>query len=143
VFAVAEMLKKQKEETTEFQNMVLRGIHWLANARAQFARENELLSLMTCLETYFSPPTHRDIKATLAQGVARVLGQEQEHQAYLTQRIRDFYKARSELSHGGYKAVTSDDLVELREIVRNTTAWMIVNQDRLTDKKALLKWVRA
>jgi hypothetical protein len=52
VFELSEVLRKGKP--TDFEETLLRCIHWYANSQIQVERENELLSLITSLEVLFT-----------------------------------------------------------------------------------------
>src|SRR5262249_13023162 len=47
VLELSDLLKKEKP--TDFEELILRGVHWLASAQAQPENENALLNLVTCL----------------------------------------------------------------------------------------------
>ena len=53
--AVAAILAKPASSLSDFERVLLRGIHWFGNALPQPEPENVLLSLVTCLETFLTP----------------------------------------------------------------------------------------
>jgi hypothetical protein len=129
IFKVAEILK-QPHKVTDFEQMLLRGIHWFATSQTQFERENELLNLMTCLETIFtrSGPDfiNPSISDQVADGVARLL-------------TTDLYGMRSGVSHGGAKVILEADLKDLRNIAKELIIQMIEWKDKYTTHEKLLK----
>jgi hypothetical protein len=73
VFDLSDLIVKTTR--TEFEDVILRAVHWLASAQMQPENENALLNLVTCLETFFKAEAGTPITATIAEGVA--LGEEQ------------------------------------------------------------------
>jgi hypothetical protein len=55
VFEVSEVLRKNVRDLTQFEETLLRGIHWFSVAEVQQEAENKLLSMVTCLETFLAP----------------------------------------------------------------------------------------
>lgn len=54
VFEVSAILRKPHKKQTDFEETLLRGIHWFADAQVQPEVENRLLSLIACLETFLT-----------------------------------------------------------------------------------------
>jgi hypothetical protein len=72
---MAELLKSA--ELSEFQQAILLGVHWFADSLTQLEKENELLSLITCLESvipgkdkFDKRTTEGGIRHTIAESVA-------------------------------------------------------------------------
>jgi hypothetical protein len=70
---VARILKKKADETTPFEQIVVRAIHWFAMSQADQEPENQVLNLITCLETFFTANNQDPIVNTVAEGVAFTL----------------------------------------------------------------------
>jgi hypothetical protein len=144
IFKVAEILK-QPRKVTDFERMLLRGIHWFATSQTQFERENELLNLMTCLETIFTRSGQGIIGPSIAEqvadGVARLLTTDLKNRNAQKQRIKDLYGMRSGVSHGGAKVILEADLKYLRNIAKELIFQMIELKDKYTTHEAFLKWL--
>ncbi len=104
VFEVGEILKKEIGRT-KFENVLIRSIHWFANALTQIENGNKLLSLITSIEMFFSTRTTDRIANTVAEGTALILGSNFEERKQLKQKIKDFYDKRSRVSHEGQKEI--------------------------------------
>lgn len=141
LFDLAELLKKDYSELSEFERTIFRGIHWISLAQVQREPENELLNLITCLETFLTAEYGNPITNTIAEGVAIILESELEKRKIIKQSIKGFYKNRSQISHGGHKAILESDLAQLRTLVIDFTQKMIDSRGRFQNKKALLEWV--
>lgn len=141
VFEMAEILKKPVGEVQGFEETLLRGIHWFANAQIQVERENDLLGLMTCLETFLTSENSDKISNTVAEGVAFVLGNTLEERKNLKKQIKNFYNKRSRISHGGQKAIFDSDLEELRTLTGVFLAKMIQRKDEFKERKDLDEWI--
>lgn len=64
-----------------------------------------------------------------------------ESRRRLKKRVKELYRLRSGVSHGGYKAVLETDLRELTSIARLLTVKMIEHKDEFPTQKALLGWI--
>jgi Apea-like HEPN len=137
---VAKVL--QKSQQSDFERTLFRGIHWFAASQKQFERENELLNLMTCVETFLAPPDGRSVKNEVARGVALLLATEPEMRKVLKEKVRDLYRVRSEISHGGQQIVLEQHLVELRTIAINLIFQMIERKEEFTSQKSLISWLK-
>lgn len=141
VFTVSKVLQKRASQLTEFERTVLRGIHWFANSQIQVEKENELLSLITCLETYLTPRDASPVQTAIAEGVSIVLEAGVPKRRHLKKRIKEFYAMRSAISHGGRKAILESDLAELRLIAGGLTMRMIERIGAFTAQQDLLHWL--
>lgn len=141
VFKVAEILQKSDRSLTDFESTLLRGIHWFANSQTQFERESEFLNLVTCLETFLTPRDSDPIGTAVAEGVAIIISTDLETRKILKKKIKDFYRMRSAISHGGRKAILDTELAELRNIAGTLTMHMIHKTDELQNQQALLNWI--
>ena len=141
VFEMAKILKKPIGEMQGFEETLLRGIHWFANAQIQIERENDLLGLMTCLETFLTSENSDKISNTVAEGVAFVLGNTLEERKHLKKQIKAFYNKRSRISHGGQKAILDSDLEELRTLTGVFLAKMIQGKKEFKERKDLDEWI--
>jgi hypothetical protein len=136
---VAAILAKAAPCLSDFERVLLRGIHWFGNALPQREPENELLSLVTCLETFLTPRDGNPIGTAIAEGVALLLGNTLDERKKLKKRVKDLYGKRSSVSHGGEKAVLESDLAELREIAKRLIRRMISLSTGIQSQKELLE----
>jgi hypothetical protein len=136
---VAAILAKATPCLSDFERVLLRGIHWFGNALPQREPENELLSLVTCLETFLTPRDGNPIGTAIAEGVALLLGNTLDERKKLKKRVKDLYGKRSSVSHGGEKAVLESDLAELREIAKRLIQRMISLSTGIQSQKELLE----
>ncbi len=138
---VSAILAKPVSALSDFERVLLRGLHWFGNALPQKEPENELLSLVTCLETFLTPRDGNPIGTAIAEGVALLLGNTLDERKKLKKRVKDLYGKRSSVSHGGEKAVLESDLIELREIAKNFIQRMISLGKRIQSQKELLEMI--
>lgn len=141
VFEVSRILEKPDVKLTDFERALLRGIHWFANSQTQFGKANELLTLATCLETFMTLPGNDPVGSAIAEGVAILVAAGLEDRKRLKKKIETIYRMRSEVSHGGRKAILERDLVELRGIARKLTMSMIERKDEFPTQQSLLDWI--
>jgi hypothetical protein len=141
VFEVAKILGKPGG-VTDYEETLLRGIHWYANALTQNELENKVLSLVTCLETFLASMPGEQVSESLAEGVAVALFQSPEERKRKKKRIKELYRLRSTVSHGGSKTILNVDLDELTEIAGRFTAYMIGRLDdfRSRGRRAFPDW---
>ena len=140
IFRVAELLKQKLKEDS-FEETLLRGIRWFSNAQVQVVRENQLLNLTTCLETFLTRRGMEQITNTVAEGVAFVLSTNLVERKRMKGRILDFYNLRSRISHEGRSAVLSSELEEFKSIVGNFLKTMIQKIDTFRTNKDLADWI--
>jgi len=141
VFKVANLLKKSEKEVTSFEEVLLRSIHWFANAQVQFELENELLNLVTSLETILAGPTDNLMDA-VGFGVAFLLGANLRQRVDLIARYIDIYNKRSSTSHHGHGNADELDLIELRCIAFDIIQKAIKNMNRWKEHKHLLDKIK-
>jgi len=141
VFEVAKILTKRKEEVTSFEEALLRSIHWFAHSLSQFEIENEVLSLVTSLETLLTSGDDNLLDA-VGYGIAYILGSNVAERQDIMDRYKEIYRQRSKTSHHGYRAVDEIDLIELRYIASKVIDFAIKHLDRWQDHGQLLNWVK-
>jgi Apea-like HEPN len=140
VFEMSQVLAKPANTLTDFERNVLQGIHWFGDSRVQAERENEILSLTSCLETFFTIKGE-PIRANLAEGVAFVLAKGLADRKKLRERVKYLYGLRSTISHGGRTAILEEEAAELRLIAGNLLAVMIDARSKFASTKELLDWI--
>jgi hypothetical protein len=140
VFDIAAILKSDSA-ITEFKEILLRSIHWFADAHIQTEKENKLLSLITCLECFFSERQADKVANSIAEGVAFTLGTNFDERKDLKEKVKDFYDKRSRVSHGGKKAILDAELTELIKLVGEILAKMISAKNNYRTQKDLFDWI--
>ncbi len=143
VFKISKVLSKLNRELGDFERVVLRALHWFANYQTQEENENKLLNLITCLETFLTPRDGNPIGTFIAEAVAILIADEIENRKRLKKRVQELYRLRSEVSHGGRKAILDTDLVELENITGTLTMNMINRLDECESHKALFDWIES
>ena len=139
VFVLSDLMKKA--ELSEFEEVILRAVHWLASAQAQEQKENALLNLITCLETFLKPSDKDPITATIAEGVAILTADTLEARKRRKKRIKEFYQKRSTLTHEGDGEILLSELDELTAIARDLTINMIRRRDEFAKQQELRDWI--
>jgi hypothetical protein len=154
---MAELLKSA--ELTEFQQALLLGVHWFADSLTQLEKENELLSLITCLESVIpgkdkldKRSTEGGISHTIADGVAtayaanlpskqknrdRMLGETEKL-------VLDMYGKRSTMTHGGKIEIFERELGELSSLVGGLIDWLIqqYQSEEFLDQQTFFRWLQ-
>jgi hypothetical protein len=141
VFEVSEVLRKNVRDLTQFEETLLRGIHWFSVAEVQQEAENKLLSLVTCLETFLAPRDGSPIRTAISEGVAMIVSEGLENRRQIKRKVMELYKQRSGVSHGGRKAVLESDLQQLKVIARTLITKLIKRKDEFSTQKELLDWL--
>jgi hypothetical protein len=139
VFDLSDLIVKPAR--TEFEDVILRAVHWLASAQAQAENENALLNLVTCLETFFKAEAGMPIMATIAEGVALLTATGTEDRKLRKGRVAYFYGKRSKLTHEGDGKITTADLEDLTQICRDLTLLLIKYRDKFAGHKQFRNWL--
>jgi hypothetical protein len=111
-FVLSDAAVKEYDHLLEdlFFRMLLRGLHWFAVSQTQVERENELLNLITCLETFLSDG--KSITNAVAVNAAHLLATGLEARLEIKRKLQGLYSVRSGVSHGGQKAILEQELAE-------------------------------
>lgn len=141
ILHISDILNKPTTKISNFEDSILRGVHWLASATIQKEDANRFLNLITCLETYLTPRDGNPIGTAIAEGVAIITGKDLQERKRLKRRIKELYSSRSGISHGGNKSVLDKDVLELLDISWNLTIWMIRHKNKYQSTKQLLEWI--
>jgi len=129
-----------KPNPSEFENAIILGVHWIADAVSQAEPENMLLALVTALETYLSPRDGRPIASAIAEAAALLLLQDLEERKELKRRIVAHYDRRSRISHGGKRTPLREDFADLLSVAITLTVWMVDNAARFQTLDELHRW---
>jgi hypothetical protein len=123
----------KREERSEFDDMLLNAMHWIADAERQEQLENKITSYMTAMELFFTVedgPIVRD----LSESVAFLLGNTLENRKRVKKLVARLYGLRSKVSHEGHRSALSRDVVELKTIAINVLILMSRLANRLEGK---------
>lgn len=101
-------------ERTNYEAAIVRALRWLGNSHEQTRPENELISLITCLEALFTPEGRDPIAQGVAEGTAFFLATGRMGRKEVRGFVKQMYAARSKVSHGGVREVLRSDLDRLR-----------------------------
>jgi hypothetical protein len=154
---MAELLKCPV--LTDFQQALLLGVHWFADSLTQLQKENELLSLITCLESVIPSKDKFDKRSTeggishaIAESVATAYAANLPPKQKNRDRIRgaaeklvlDMYGKRSHITHGGKIEIFDRELGELSLLVGGLINWLIqqYQSEEFLDQLAFLKWLQ-
>ncbi len=139
VFDLSDLVVKSGR--TEFEEIILRAVHWLSSAQIQTQNEDALLSLITCLETFFGVEKGSPITATITEGVALLTADGAEARKKRKRQLIDLYGKRSRLTHGKCDPVTNVELLELTTIARDLTLLMIRHRDEFASHQQFKDWL--
>jgi hypothetical protein len=100
------------------------------------------LAFITCFETFLTSESGNPISNTVAEGSAIILENTLENRKYVKQRIKEFYKKRSSISHGGAsKDILGSDIIELKKFVQLFIQAMIKRKNEFKARKNILEWL--
>jgi len=141
VFEVSAMLKKPRQQLTDFENILLRGLHWFSSAQQQDEVENKVLNLMTCIETYLTPRDGSPIVSSVSENAALILGRTVAERKYIKRQLKGLYQVRSGISHGGQKSVSDIELGSLENLAGSLTMKLVERAREFESQKDLLTWL--
>lgn len=139
-FALLDLLVRPEDGLTDLERALLRAVHWFAASQTQVELENRLLNLTTALEALVGPEDGTQIAATVAGRTALIVARG-EHRDGVRRFVRELYRARSGVSHGGAKRVAEADVKELRRVAAELIATLIRRKGRVRTKEELLGWL--
>lgn len=124
-----------KEEKTDLERAVLRGIQWASNSQGQRQYGNKLLNLIIALECLL--PSERSGGSNWnAEGVALLLGPNPPTRRAIRDRVRGLYRKRNNVVHGGEsEEVTRNDVVWARMQVHNLISTIINRRGEFEDQE--------
>lgn len=128
-FKLSEIFAKPEKQLTDFEKTLLRTVHWFSSSTTQHEIENQLLNLITCLETLLTPRDGNPIGTAIAEGVAIIIRTGAENRIILKKKVQKIYRLRSAVSHGGKKEIFESDVKELIEISKALIKTMIKRKD--------------
>lgn len=141
VFKLSRLLQKDEAALNDLERVILRSVHWFANAQSQPEIENQFLNLIISLETLLTPRDGNPIGTAIAEGVAFLLTEGVEERRAMRKRIKRFYGQRSAVAHGGKKPILQKDLVELKNTAGSLIVRILHFDEPLHSQKDLLAWI--
>lgn len=141
VFTLSDTLKKDYVSLNDFERVLLRSLHWFANAQETIEKEQAFLNLIICLETLLTPKNRDPIANAIAEGVAFILCEELEGRKSIKRFIKKLYKKRSGISHGGHVEILDVDFLRIRNICRGLLEQMIKKKDEFSSQEMLSEWI--
>jgi len=147
-FKLFDTLAKERQQLNDFEEALLRSIHWFSNHLDQYEIENQFLSLVVCLETLLTPRNNDPICNTIAEGIAVFLITKAnsednvfEKRKELKSQIKRLYGKRSGISHGGKKQILESEVRELEMIAKILLMEMTRRKDEFQSQRELLVWI--
>lgn len=138
--AVLNALTKDEVDRTEFENVLIGAIHWVADAERQDLAENQVTSYVTALDMFFTSkdaPVTRDV----SEGTALILGDTLDQRRVIKRDVTYYYGLRSQVSHVGQRTATERDVISLKRTVITTIAKMCSLGSRFSTKQELQEWI--
>jgi hypothetical protein len=121
--------------------LLKRAIHWLSVGLAQDEAESSLISFIVALECFFKPEQGSSITGAVAEGVAFALGADSDGRRHLAKRVREFYKKRSKLAHGGSVVFSETDRVLLVRLVIGVICEFLERRRELKSTDDIVDWL--
>ncbi len=146
---ISEILKKRPDKRTPFENTILMGLHWFADAQSQKELKNNFLSLMISLELFLTPSQEDKDKDTITNSIAEstsIILRTEDKRIKFKEKIRDFYDKRSIIVHGKKedknKELSLKDFEELKIIIKDLILWMLNHKHEIKSKDELLSQIK-
>ncbi len=136
-----EVLKKKYATSTEIEKILLRSIHWYAEHISQSELESKLLNLIVALETLLTPRDGAPIAATIAENVALIFADNVENRKKIKKRVKELYRLRSAISHGGLKSIQEKDVDDLEYLCRCVITLIFEKAVKFNKQQDLLDWL--
>ena len=114
--ALIESLAKSALERSEFENLLVQALHWIADAERQLQYESKLTSYVTALDMFFTAqnsPIVRDV----SEGVAYVMSSTPRGRSELRALVARLYNRRSKVSHEGQRDIGQMEIGQVRKMV--------------------------
>jgi hypothetical protein len=132
VFEVAKLARK--EDKTQLERKVLRGIQWASDSQGQREPDNKLLSLIIALECLLPSPRPSGTGSWTAEGAALLLGRNLSARKAIRNRILGLYRKRNNIVHGSEsQEITAEDVTWLRKTVHHLIRAIIKRRSEFED----------
>jgi hypothetical protein len=139
VFGLSEILKKQ--QPNQFEESLLRAVHWFSSALVQDEIENGFLYLIIALETLLIKGVNSTISNYVAESAALILSDKLEYRKEIKKIVKGYYGIRSAVSHGGKKSVSKGDYYNLINIVGTIVMILVKKRDEFESESDLIDWI--
>jgi hypothetical protein len=127
-------LSKTSDERSEFEDLLLTAVRWIADAETQSLPENRITSFVTSMELFFTKenaPIGRD----LSESIACILADNLEARKELKKLVSTLYEKRSKISHEGQQDGLIEAAAKLKRLAINVLAAMCGMSDRFRNKE--------
>ena len=134
------ILEKRERDRTEFESVILRSMHWIADADRQRLPENKTTSYITAIEMFFSAsdaPITRDV----SEGVSTIMGSTLEERREICTEVTTLYGSRSRISHRGERLAKGADAITLKTIAVNLLSKLGNMSSSFDSLPALRSWL--
>jgi hypothetical protein len=130
-----------RDNPSDFEEALLRAIHWLGNSDVEPTNENKFLNLITAMEVLFTPRDRDPISTSVAEGVAFVLATTRGDWKTIKKRLKALYGKRSAVSHRGSRAILDAEVAELRSVAANVVRGLVSRTAEFATRDQLLEWI--
>jgi hypothetical protein len=138
---MSEALVKDPDTRTDLESAIIRALHWLGDGHSQPAVENQLLSLVTAMETLFTKENQDPVALTIAESMAFVISDTLAGRRWVKGFAKRMYGTRSKITHGKIRQITDSDLILFRWYVTLAVQQCILRVDELGSLDGLLDWI--
>ena len=139
IFNISDALAKK--QANNFEESLIRSIHWFSVALTQDENSNSFLFLIVALESLFKPEQGNSIGGTVAESVAFLMADNLEGRKKRISLVRKFYGKRSGVAHGGKKTISDTDLYTLINIAGTSIMATIEKLSIFTTQKEFMSWI--
>lgn len=140
-----------KTNRSNMENKLLDGIHWLAESTKPDTNNSKFAKISFALETLIGgePKAEelrvRGITAMLAERAAFIAGKDLDDRLAIGKDVRNYYKMRGSIVHGGEGEVSLDEIDGFGQLVRRVAIALLEKPDELgaelSDTDKLQAWV--
>lgn len=136
---LSDLIRKKK--VNDYEEMLLKSLHWLSSAQCQMEPENKLLNLIIGLEAVFTPKERDPISNAIAEGVALIIGKNLQQRKSIKKRIKELYQIRSAVSHGGTKKIYNADISEANHFLFFIIGKLIDMKERFSSRSQFIEYI--
>jgi hypothetical protein len=140
LLAMSDVLKKPRASLTDYEQMLIRGLHLFSDSQMQFEKQSQFIGLWNCIENFISPE-HSFTAEVSKRGAVLLTPEHPESLEETREWLHQEYGIRSNLSHGKPRVITDEDLVTLRWAAVLIIRWMIENRNKFKTRSELLDWL--
>jgi hypothetical protein len=89
IFKLSKML--QEDKVTDFKDVILSSIHWFSNSQMKAEPEDQLLNMITCIETILTPMNGDPIIQNIAESSAIIIDSDVIERKRMITKVRSLY----------------------------------------------------